>query len=240
MEPEQTTQSQVPQPIMQGYAVPFAIVIAGLAIAVAIYFGDSKKVDAPTAPTTARKDISLDPITAKDHLVGNPEAKLIIVEYSDPECPYCKTFHSTMQRVVSEYGTSGNVAWAYRHFPLSFHTKAPKEIEAIECAAKLGGNTKFWEYLNKIFEITPANNGLDPAELPKIAKSLGLDEKAFDTCLSSGEMKSIVDAGLESGTKAGVSGTPQSFLLVNSKIVDTVEGAQPYEVVKAKVEAVLK
>lgn len=242
MEPEQTTQNQpvVATSPLQSYAIPFAIVIAGLAIAGAIYFGDSTSGAASTTPPSARKDVSLDTVTAKDHLVGNPNAKLIVVEYSDPECPFCKTFHPTMQRIMSEYGASGNVAWVYRHFPLSFHTKAPKEVEAIECAAKLGGNNKFWEYLNKIFEVTPANNGLDPAELPKIATSLSLDEQAFTACLSSGEMKAVVDAGLMSGAKAGVAGTPQSFLVVNGKIIDVVEGAQPYEVVKAKVDAALK
>ncbi len=224
--------------IKQNYAIPFAIVIAGLAIAGAIYFGDGKKGALPAADVQAKG--AVDPITSADHIIGNPNAKLVIVEYSDTECPYCKAFHPTMQRIMSEYGEDGKVAWVYRHFPLAFHKKAPKEAEATECASKLGNNTKFWEYLNRLFEITPGNDQLDPAELPKIAKAIGLDVTAFNECLESGEMKAVVDAGLASGNKAGVSGTPYSIILVNKKVVGGINGAQPYETVKAQIDALLK
>lgn len=110
--------------------------------------------------------IALDPVTEKDHISGNPQAELMLVEYSDPECPFCKRFHETMMQVMKEYGTQGKVAWIYRHFPLdAIHSKARKEAEAIECAGELGGNDKLWAYLNKLEEITPANNQLDPALL---------------------------------------------------------------------------
>lgn len=110
--------------------------------------------------------IILDPVTAKDHIAGNPQADLLIIEYSDPECPFCKRFHETMTQVMNEYGKQGKVAWVYRHFPLdSIHSKARHEAEAMECAGEIGGNTKFWEYLNKLEEITPANNQLDPTLL---------------------------------------------------------------------------
>ena len=219
----------------QNYAIPFAIVIAGLAIAGAIYFGDGKKSAVATQPSG-----TVDPVTSSDHILGNPNAKVVIVEYSDTECPFCKSFHPTMNRIMSEYGKDGKVAWVYRHFPLPFHTKAPKEAQATECANKLGGNTKFWEYINKVFEVTPGNNQLDPAELPKIAKTVGLDVTAFNKCLESGEMKKTVDAGIASGQKAGVSGTPYSIILVNKKSVTGINGAQPYEVVKATIDELLK
>lgn len=220
------------------YAIPFAIVIAGLAIAGAIYFSNSKNV--PTAGAAAQVPTSVDPVTASDHILGNPDAKVVIVEYSDTECPFCKSFEPTLQRIMSEYGKDGKVALVYRHFPLSFHTRSPKEAEATECVNKLGGNTMFWSYITKIFEITPANNGLDPAELPKIAASLGIDVTAFNKCLNSGEMKSIVDADTASGTKAGVTGTPYSIILVDKKPAGIIEGAQPYETVKAQLDALLK
>lgn len=223
-------------PLAQNYAIPFAIVIAGLAIAGAIYFGDGKKGAIPTA---AQPNGIVESVTATDHIVGNPNAKIIIVEYSDTECPFCKSFHPTMQRIMNEYGKDGKVAWVYRHFPLPFHTKAPKEAEATECANKLGGNTKFWEYINKVFEITPGNNQLDPAELPKIAKTVGLDVDAFNKCLDSNDMKVIVDKNLASGQKAGVGGTPYSIILVDKKAVSSINGAQPYEQVKAQIDATL-
>lgn len=233
MESEQATTSKAPP--AQNYAIPFAIVIAGLAIAGAIYFGDGRKTVATAQPTG-----TVDPVTSSDHILGNPNAKVVIVEYSDTECPYCKSFHPTLQRIMNEYGKDGKVAWVYRHFPLPFHTKAPHEAEATECANKLGGNTKFWEYINKVFDATPGNNGLDPAELPKIATAVGLDVTAFNKCLDGGEMKKIVDADLASGAKAGVSGTPYSIILVNKKVSSSINGAQPYEAVNAQIEELLK
>ena len=105
---------------------------------------------------------TLDPVTPADHILGNPNAEVFIVEYSDLECPFCKQFHKSMLEIMSEYGAEGKVAWVYRHFPLDqLHSKARKEAEATECATELGGNDAFWEYTNKIFEITPSNNGLN-------------------------------------------------------------------------------
>lgn len=233
MEEQKTTIPATPN-----YAIPFAIVVAGLAIAGAIFFSNGQKGILPNVP--AQVSGTVDPVTQSDHIVGNPDAKIVIVEYSDTECPFCKSFHPTMQRIMNDYGKDGQVAWVYRHFPLSFHTKAPKEAEATECANKLGGNTKFWEYINRVFETTPGNNQLDVAELPKIAESAGLDVTAFNNCFNSGEMKTIVDKDIVSGTKAGVSGTPYSVILVDKKVVGGINGAQPYEAVKAQIDELLK
>lgn len=241
MEGENTQQTGNQAP--QNYSVPFAIIVAGIAIAAAVYFGDGQKAPTPAvavAAAGANAPTVVDPVTSADHIIGNPNAKIIIVEYSDTECPFCKSFHPTMQRIMNDYGNSGKVAWVYRHFPLQFHSKSPKEAEATECVSKLGGNIKFWEYLNKIFETTAGNNQLDPAELPKLAKVVGIDVTAFNKCLASGEMKTIVDKDLLSGTRAGVSGTPFSVILVDKKVVNGINGAQPYEAVKAIVDDLLK
>jgi protein-disulfide isomerase len=113
-----------------------------------------------------KEKLNLDPVTEKDHISGDTKAELVIIEYSDPECPFCKRFHETMTQVMSEYGKAGKVAWVYRHFPLdAIHSKARKEAEAIECAGELGGNEKLWEYVNTLYKITPANNQLDPTLL---------------------------------------------------------------------------
>lgn len=226
-------------PLAQNYAIPFAIVIAGLAIAGAIYFGDGKKSVLPAVAT--QPSGAVDPVTAADHILGNPNAKIIIVEYSDTECPYCKSFHATMNRIMGEYGKNGKVAWVYRHWiARPEHTKAPKEAVATECASKIGGNTKFWEYTNKLFEVTQGNNTLDLNELPKIASAIGINVDAFNKCIESAEIKTLAEKKLADGQKYGRGGTPYSIILVDKKAVSSINGAQPYEAVKAQIDELLK
>src|SRR5207249_6414117 len=87
----------------------------------------------------------------------------------------------------------GKVVWVYRHFPIdSLHSKARKEAQASECAAALGGNEAFWAYSDKLFEVTPSNNRLDLAQLPRIAQEIGLDRAQFETCLE-GDMRGGVN-----------------------------------------------
>lgn len=95
--------------------------------------------------------------------LGEEENSVYVIEYSDLECPFCKRFHEAMLEVMKEFDTRGQeVTWIYRHFPLDqIHSQARKEAEATECAAELGGNEAFWNYTNKLFEITPSNDGLD-------------------------------------------------------------------------------
>lgn len=227
-------------------AVPIAIVVAGALVAGAIYFTQK---DAPAAAINNRQpqkavneNIDLTPITDVDHIQGNPKAPVIIVEYSDFECPFCKVFHNTVTRIMDEYGPSGKVAWAYRHFPLDIHPKAYNEAIASECAATLGGADVFWKFVNNIFAVTPSNNGLDPAQLPVIAKKIGLDQKAFNDCLAKQTPKAKVDADMASAVKAGVQGTPFSIIVYTDNGTtqyQVVNGAQPYSYVKAVIDTIL-
>lgn len=222
------------------FTIPIAIVIAGVIIAGAVYMSKKDAGVVKKDPSTAEAgNADLAPITDQDHLIGNPNAPIVIVEYSDTECPFCKTFHPTMQKIMDEYGKDGKVAWVYRHFPLdSIHPKADKEAEATECATELGGNDMFWKYIARIFEITPSNNNLDAAKLPEIAVELGLDKTAFETCLNSGKYKDKVETQFQSGITAGVRGTPHSFIITTSDGKKyPIEGAQPYNTVKSVIDA---
>lgn len=203
-------------------AVPIAIIVAGILIAGAVYFSNADK---PTAdsnqnrngnPNVAIKtgDIAINPVSQKDYIRGNPDASVVIVEYSDTECPFCKQFHGTMKNLTDKLAKEGAMAWVYRHFPIiKLHPKAPKEAEALLCAGKIAGNKGFWDYTDRLYAITPSNNGLDPLQLPAIAKDVSLDETAFNACLSSGEMAPTVDLDYQDGIKAGGTGTPFSVLV---------------------------
>lgn len=180
---------------------------------------------------TPSQEIKLAEVTDKDHVRGPKDAKITVIEYSDLECPFCKSFHPTMKQLMSAY--DGKIRWIFRHFPIvQLHSKAPKEAEAAECANEQG---KFWEFIDKVYEVTPGNDRLDPAELPKIAQQVGVSDLAkFQSCLSSGKYENVVQADLQSGLDAGVQGTPASF--ING---EPVYGAVPFAQLKAGVDKLL-
>ncbi|MBA3732881.1 DsbA family protein [Patescibacteria group bacterium] len=224
-------------------SVPIAIVIAGGLIAGAFYYSNLKAVQNShnQVVKTDSSTSSLRPISSEDHIIGNPNADVILVEYSDTECPFCKDFHTSLKRMMTEYGSDGKVAWVYRHFPIdALHPKSRKEAEALECASELGGPAKFWEYTNMIYDITTSNDTLDPSQLPKIAKSVGLDVTAFNTCLSSGKYAAKVQADYDNAIKIGGRGTPTSVILTKDGTKTLIEGAQPYDSLKAIIDASLK
>ena len=177
---------------------PIAIIVAGVLIAGGLYFGISSSSGSAGALQQGGEQLTGDleqmkPITANDHIRGNPDAKVVIVEYSDMECPFCKAFHSTLQQAVKAYDRE--VAWVYGHFPLDqLHSKARKEAVAAECAAEQGGpssslgtsNDVFWKYTDRFFELTPSNDRTNiETVLPQIAKEIGLDTAKFARCLTS-------------------------------------------------------
>lgn len=220
-----------------------AIVLAGVLVAGAIIFTKGNAGGEITATTGGNdnKEISLRPVTDDDHILGNPDAEIVIVEYSDTECPFCKQFHKTMQAIIAEYGTDGRVAWVYRHFPLvQLHPKAPKEAEALECAGELGGKSAFWDYTNRVYEVTPANNGLDPEQLLVIAEELKIDRTAFETCLNSGRYTEKVQADYQDAIAAGGRGTPHSIIITRDGDKLPIEGAQPLATVKSIIDGLLK
>src|SRR3989344_669765 len=228
-------------------AVPVAIIIAGALIAGAVYWralGDSVAV-APQPQAGAGNTAGLEnmnPIEDSDHIRGNPNAPVKIVEYSDMECPFCKRFHSTMQQVMDEYGKNGKVAWVYRHFPLdSIHSQARTEADASECAHELGGGDAFCEYTDRFFELTPSNNQTNIATvLPQIAREIGLDEAKFSSCLASKKYDKHIQDDLNNATATGGNGTPWSIVVTASGKKYPLSGAQPYEAVKQLIELALQ
>lgn len=174
------------------YLIPISIIIAGAIIAGALYLSNGGGGNQAAGPQPVDiSDITVE-VTRDDHILGDADAPIKIVEFSDTECPFCKRFHESILEVLPEY--EGQVAWVYRHLPLpQLHPQAPRQAEATECAAELGGNDAFWAYTNRLFDITPANNGLQDSQLPEIAEFAGLDREEFLACLNSGDMKERVD-----------------------------------------------
>lgn len=217
------------------YILPGAIVIFGLVVAGALFLVGQK----PGSDTTPGNN-AVRPVDETDHIFGNPNAAVYIVEYADLECPYCKNFHVTMHQLMDYYGPSGNVAWVYRQFPLAqIHSKAPIEAQAAECAAEQGGSEAFFNYIDKVYEVTPSSNGLDLNQLPVIAEGVGLDRKAFETCMASNKFARKVQDAYTQAISEGAQGTPHIVIMANGSVVATLNGNQPYASMRAAVDEIL-
>ncbi len=186
----------------------------------------------PSAPVTVA---AVDP--KLDHIRGNANAKVTLIEYSDLECPFCKNFHPTMKQIVDKYGTQ--VRWVFRHFPLdSIHSQARPEAIAAECASEQG---KFWEFIDKIYEVTPGNNGLDLSQLGNYAKAVGVKNiSKFQSCVDAKKYADRVQRDSSSGDAAGVRGTPNTIIVGPNGETTVVPGAEPYAQVEAKLQQYLK
>ena len=178
----------------------------------------------PTAPARLTRGPD-----AADHIRGDlKKAKVILVEYSDFQCPYCGSYTPTLARVVQEYGK--DVAVVYRHFPLSFHPQAMPAAEASECAAEQG---KFWEYHDALFA---QQSTLSEASYGAIADTLKLNRPKFDTCMSSDKYLAKIQKDQSEGAASGVDGTPATFM--NGILVPG--GAMPFETLKARLDAAIQ
>ncbi len=224
--------------------IPGSILLAGVLIAGSIYYTNKPNgavLGAGVIKANQPQEVKVSPVLSTDHLLGNPNAKVVMIEYSDTDCPYCQVFMPTMKRIMDEYGKKGDVAWVYRHFTV--HPKAPYEAQATECAAELGGNDAFWKYLDLLFSKKDFTQnpykGLDPTELPPLASSIGLNQTAFTKCLNSKKYESKVQGQYQEAIQSGGEGTPHTILASGDKKI-FIKGAQPYENVKASIEQLLK
>ena len=148
-----------------------------------------------------RVEVSVDPARVR----GNPKAKVMIVEFSDFQCPYCGGVQATLQSVLAKHPDT--VALAYRDMPMSkIHPLARKAAEAARCAGEQG---KFWEYHDLLFA---DQSKLDQDGLMDKARTLKLDEQQFEPCLGSEKFKAQIQQDSQDGMRAGVSGTPGFFI----------------------------
>lgn len=197
--------------------------------------GLAQQLNQPSQPTPT--NLKIPKPTTSEHWTGSRDAKIILVEYSDLECPFCKSLHPTLIRLLRE--NQGKVAWVFRHYPqIIEHTKSQKLAEAIECAAEQGGEKGFWNMTDAIYNKMP---NLELVELPYIASSVGLSESALKKCLDTNRFESKVDTEQKEAEKVGFRMTPSTVVynLSNDKTL-FVEDDVPYDQFKAKLEAFMK
>lgn len=141
---------------------------------------------------------------AESPFLGGADAKVVVQEWSDFECPFCEQARGVVRQLKDHYGDKVKVV--FRHFPLSNHPNARPAAQASHCAAKQG---KFWEFHDKIFDNF---RSLNASVYEPFAKELGLDLAAFNTCLADPATAAFVSADMAEGERAGVRGTPSFFV----------------------------
>jgi len=223
--------------------LPAAILIAGILISGSLFYNNLNKLNlgSKTAQIQQRAgagdDGPVDVSADNDAMLGSKKAKVAIIEFSDFQCPFCRSFwKDTLPLIKKEYVDTGKAYFVYRDFPLSFHSGAQSAAEAAECARD---QDKYWEFHDKIFgeqeKLGQGTIQFGVEEIKKWARESGLDTAKFNQCLDSGKYKSEVEKDIADGSSAGVSGTPTLF--VNGK---KFVGAQPFLVFKAAIEEELK
>lgn len=173
---------------------------------------------------------------------GDAKAKVLVVEFSDYQCPFCGRYaNDTYSKIIDDYVKTGKIRYAMRNFPLeSIHPNAEKAAEAAECAGDQG---KYWEMHERLFK---NQNQLDIKELPAHALVVGVDQAKFQDCMSTGKFTAKVKADIADGGKLNVRGTPTFFFGYPdpkdpSKLnaVKLLSGAQPLNAFKDVLDALL-
>lgn len=225
----------------QNQQIAGAILIAGLFIAGAILIKDSKP--SQPKPETAKQEassvINLPPVSSSDRILGINSAKVTIVEYADFQCPFCGKFYTEVKEgLIKDYIEKGQVRFIYRDFAF-LGEESIKSALAGRCAHDQG---KFWEYHDYLYTHQNGENrgAFNNENLKSFAVTLGLDKKSFDQCFDSNKYVDQIAQEKQSGKLSGVKGTPKGFILVNDKVVDTIDGAESANSVRVKIENALK
>jgi protein-disulfide isomerase len=177
-----------------------------------------------------------------DPLMGDRKARLVLVEFSDFQCPFCARFASeTLPEIRKDYIKTGKLKYVFRDFPItSAHKDAFKAALASGCALDQG---KYWEMHDQLFENQAA---FTTYNLIQRAETVGLNKEKFEKCLNDNEYANEVQNDFAEGLRAGVNQTPTFFLGLTEpnspkvKVLAVIAGAKPYAVFKAAIDSALE
>jgi len=209
---------------IQKLTTPVAVIVAGIIIAGAIIFTDSGNNE---EGNRAQKEPERVRATQEnDHVYGNPDAEISLIEYSDFECPYCQRVHPTLKEIVDE--SDGEINWVYRHFPLSnAHPSAVGTAVASECVADLAGNEAFWTFADRAFN---NQHNLKQPFFVSVATDLGIAEADFRECYDNANTNGVLEeiqTDLREVTQAGGNGTPYTVIKTEDGAEFPAPGALP-------------
>ena len=225
--------------LLSSLGLLFAI---GFFIMLAMMIGNGPDTEAAKNTDTGKtkeQTMTISKISKNDWIRGDKKAKISIFEYSDVNCPFCERFHETTKQLLEKY--DGQVNLIFRNFPLAqLHPESPKMAEAAECIGDLGGNEKFWEFLDKVFakKTTLAN-------LSSVVSSIGLDASKVQQCMDAGKYTQKIQAQIKEAADAGRIGCPRGVgtpfsIIVSGDTKIPVCGALPIEQISKNIDSLIK
>jgi len=211
-----------------------SILVAGVLIAGAILFVNINANAAPGDQNLPANAI-VPPPSAEDHILGDPQAPIVLIEYSDFQCYYCTMAYPTLKRLVEE--SDGKIAWVMRHLPLdSIHPEARPAGLAAECIAEQLGNDGWWKFADSMFT---SQEDLGSARYLTLAAQFGADTAKYLSCVSSKKYESKLDEQSADAQVAGAQGTPYTVVYGYGAAVP-LSGALPYAQFAAVIKAIEK
>ncbi|MGD0976756.1 MAG: thioredoxin domain-containing protein [Minisyncoccia bacterium] len=264
---EQKPEPKKDKPVYLQLALPVAIVLAAVLISGTILYTHEQSTPGNNNGTAAignkADQIVQAKITSSDHIIGNANAKVTIVEFADFRCPFCERFYSqTKDQIIQSYVNTGKAKFVFKNYAF-LGQESVWAAEAAECA---GEQNKYWEMFNWLFTNQAPETNLtfySKVNLIKDAGKVSVDTTQFASCLNTDKTASVVSSDLSAGQSVGVSGTP-SFLVFSNKdasfdvsIIKAQElqnvniinlpngnsfiiGAQPFSVFQTAIETALK
>ena len=209
------------------FTTPMAVVLAGVIIAGAILYINAHPSAGVAANNVAAQNqpaanVNVPVPSAQDHIIGSPNAKVVLIEYSDFECPFCNLVYPTLKTIVAN--SNGQVAWVMRNFPLkSIHPEANPAANAAECIAEQLGSDGWFKFADTVF----ANQDkMSSAYYAQLAQQFGANMTKYNACFSSSKYQSKIDAETADAENNGGQGTPYTIVYGGGKQTP-VSGAQP-------------
>ncbi|MCA9389815.1 thioredoxin domain-containing protein [candidate division WWE3 bacterium] len=238
---------------------PMAIIIAGAIVGISLYASNNAdRINSPTngepiaagaqitsipEPTPGPTELSVD----DDPVIGNPDAPVTLIEFSDYECPYCKRhFQLTYPQIKADYIDTGKVKMVFRDLPLSFHDPlATEEAQAANCAREQGGDDAYYKMHDILYETTTSNgSGMTIDQMYDLAAQVGLNKAKLKTCVEADTYIDEIQKDIRDAATAGATATPTFFVGVSDPsgtIIGTpIIGAQDYNTfIKPAIDAAL-
>lgn len=216
--------------------LPISILVAAVLISGSIIYTRNGKVDPGQGKSAAKINVKFDD---SDPTLGDKNAKVTIIEFSDFQCPFCRSFWGgSLSQIKTQYIDTGKARLVYKQFPLTdIHPGAKVAAEASLCAFEQG---KFWEFHDKVFGEQGKNGqgtvAFSATDIKRWAAAISLKSLTdFNKCLDSGKYANKVTSDASYGLSLGVNGTPTFF--INGQVV---VGAQPFAVFQGVIESALK